>query len=454
MQTIVSVAWGFFLALGALAAFIGVVAMVRRWPMMPLYAVTVFAAIVWDFPTRPALANIGGSSIYFEDVLILVVLAATAYGPQRFLRVVKSYNVLVIVALLLIAISFAVGIGTFGLNTAANEFRSFFYTFGITVWALNQDWTGAEAARKFKTWATITGICLTGVGLLHITLYGLGRADSFVISQISGDEMTGRPLTSDQAVLLVLVACILLKGATTSRKRDTILAVLFVGVSIIAQQRSAWLALAVAIVPVIFRLRGTAATRTIIATFWLALVGGMVLLSGVANDAIQRILYSLQAGGTYAGRVDAWTALVDQSVAQDGFSVFFGEPFGYGYTRLDSAHNTFVSYAPHNWYISVFLRMGVIGLAIYAYVLFRTFWRLMASRGLLAETAALVAIAVYTWNYSLSWQLAPVLAWALAASLPVAPHPKPKKLSDVEQRLELALRRQEQREPKPMLPAL
>jgi hypothetical protein len=412
--------------------------------MIPLYAVTVFAAIVWDFPTRPALANIGGSSIYFEDVLVVVVLVATAYRPHRFLQVVKSYNALVIGALLLVAISFFTGLGKYGLNTATNEFRAFFYTFGITVWALNQDWSGVAEAKKFKRWATITGVCLAGVALLHIALYGMGKADTFVISQISGDEMTGRPLTSDQAIMLVLVAFILLKGATSNRKRDTLLAVLFVGISVIAQQRSAWLALAAAIIPVIFRLRGSPATRTTIATFWMALVGGIVLLSGVANDAIQRILYSLQAGGTYAGRVDAWTALVDQSFAQDGFSVFFGEPFGYGYTRLDSAHDVMVSYAPHNWYVSVFLRMGAIGLAIYGYILLRAFGRLMAGRQLLAETAALVAIAVYTWNYSLSWQLAPVLAWCLAASMRPAPHPKTKKPSDVEQRLTSALRRQDQ----------
>lgn len=72
-----------------------------------------------------------------------------------------------------------------------------------------------------------------------------------------------------------------------------------------------------------------------------------------------------------------------------------------------------VTYAPHNWYITLYLRMGVLGLAAVALTMLTAAVRLRR-QGRIEALACLAALATFAVPYSLTWQVAPFLAIALA----------------------------------------
>jgi hypothetical protein len=411
------------LGLGAAAAFAMVVAAFRKWPQAPLYCVTVFATTVWDFPNKPPLATVLGSSIHIEDVILLAALCSVAVNSEQFWKTVRPYKIIVVTSAICVGTSLIAGLITFGSNTAINEFRSFFYPLGMVVWFLNQEWTTLQAKRRFRRWAVVTGIAITAAGIMHVGLYGLGKADSFVVSAVSGEEMTGRPLTSDQAVMLVFLGILMfaLKGRE-KRQWDSLLGLVFIIFSVVCQQRSAWLALALAMVPIVFRLRGAAGARFYVGIFFASLIAAIVILSGAAGDVISSLVYSLQSAGTYVGRVDSWSTLVNASFERGYGSVIFGQPFGFGYLREDY-RGFMISYAPHNWYVSIFLRLGLVGLVLFMSLLVWIFLRLARGADKIVSMSVFLGILAYLWSYSLSWHVGVFFAWTLAVAVQTTPLP-------------------------------
>lgn len=457
MATVVNLAWAGFIALGGLSIFAMAVAAFRRWPAIPLYCLTFFIVTVWDLPVKPPLAHAAGTTIHIEDAIIMTAIATVLANPSPFWKTVRPYNLAILVSILCVALSLINGIVTFGAATAFNEFRSFLYPLGIVAWFLNNEWRDEAGKRRLRRWATITGILVTAVGLIHWAMYGLGKADTFVVSAVSGQEMTSRPLTSDQALILVLLGFLMFWYWGTHKSRwYPILGVAFIGMAIVAQHRSVWVALAAALVPVVFRLRGLAATRFVVGIFWTGMILTIVLLSGVLESVVESILYSSQRTGTYLGRLSSWSTLVDMAVERGPYSVIFGEPFGFGYERREM-RGFMINYAPHNWYVSILLRLGLVGLILFVWILLWAFVRLCRGRDRTAALGVFAAILVYMWNYSLSWQIGVLFALALviAAEKPTkdpAPAPRPwKKLNKpdpmgVEQQLQRQLARMERQE--------
>ena len=86
------------------------------------------------------------------------------------------------------------------------------------------------------------------------------------------------------------------------------------------------------------------------------------------------------------------------------------------------------TFAPHNWYVNMYLRIGLIGATMLVLVLIRAMWSARRDPLRLAWT---LLLATYSVAYSPSWVLGPVLAVALSPGMG-APrrgrgpqHPKP-----------------------------
>jgi O-antigen ligase len=73
-----------------------------------------------------------------------------------------------------------------------------------------------------------------------------------------------------------------------------------------------------------------------------------------------------------------------------------------------------ITFEPHNWYLTMYLRIGLIGLVAYCLVFAGAIVTLLVRRYTL-EAAVLLALALYSWVYTVNWYLAPVLAFALLA---------------------------------------
>jgi O-antigen ligase len=112
---------------------------------------------------------------------------------------------------------------------------------------------------------------------------------------------------------------------------------------------------------------------------------GFVLLAGfvVYGQALQggvdvnQFSDSAQNEGTILWRIDSWKDLVlgEEQTLQ---SVLIGKSAGSGFHRLDLATGRSIDVAPHNEYITRYLRTGVIGAVCVMFFLIRPIKRLRA----------------------------------------------------------------------------
>lgn len=416
------------LLIGAVPMLLLLSALIGKSPVVVLYAITAFSVIVWDFPAPLSIGSFGGTSVQVEDALIAAVILTVMYRPQRFMAALKPYMLAVVISGLALILALVYGVVAFG-PSAVNEFRSFLYPLAAVAWGLNQDWSDSAWQGKVRRWAIVTGALLSLTAGAHIALYGVGRVDSFVHSVLSGVEQTGRPLTAGQAILLCLCGVFLLQGLSSKKRTDVYWAALFVVVTLVAQHRSVWIALAIGCLFLFFKVHGAARVRLAVGALMAAWAGTVLALSGFFDPFADNVASSVDNVGTYNARTGGWQALVDQTIKAGIGPISFGSPFGTGFRRVE--HGVLEEFAPHNWYVTVYLRLGLIGLSAFLIVIFLIAARLLRSReaGAAAAAAVFAAILTYCWAYSLSWYIAPFFAWAMwrAGSAPrqIEPSPSP-----------------------------
>lgn len=398
------------LLVGGLTAFLLLSLQASKYPQIVLYAITAITAAAWDWPALPSVGSVGGASIYPEDAVAGVMLLALACRPQRFLAAVKPYILVVLVTVLALATALTWGMALYSAG-GLNEFRTFLYPLAAVAWALNQDWASDAWQASMRRWTIVTGLVLSLVAATHIALYGLGKADGFVHSAVSGVMQTARPLTASQAALVALCGVYLLHGLGSKTRQSLGWAALFIGVTLVAQHRSVWLALCAALVVLFFKVRGVARARLVVAGVMVTFAVAILALSGTFNPFANE--FAEKAGGTKTlnDREQGWTALIGQSLKEGIGPTVFGSPFGTGWKRIENG--VYVEWAPHNWYVTVYLRLGLFGIFVFACLLAIVFWRLLRTRDVGVSAAVFAFILTYCWAYSLPYQMAPFFAWAM-----------------------------------------
>lgn len=398
------------LLVGGLTIFLLLSALVSRSPKIVLYALTAFALTAWDWPVLPALGSVGGASVFAEDAMAGAMVITTLFLPGRFLAAVKPYSFIIMVTAIALAASVLYGVIDFGLK-GLSEFRSFLYPLAAVAWALNQDWADEAWQSIMRRWAIVTGLLLSLTAATRFFLYGPGQVDSFVRSVLSGGLQTSRPLTAGQAVLLALCAVYLMQGLGSKTRRDLGWITLFTAVTLAAQHRSVWIALGAALVVLFFKVHGVARARIVVASLVAASTVTVLALSGIFNPFSKQFGESATSLGTYSARTASWTTLVGATFEGGLGSMVFPTPFGAGFKRVENG--VYVEWAPHNWYVSVYLRLGLFGLIVFAALLLIVMLRLLRTREVGPAAAAFALILTYCWAYSLTWYAAPFFAWAM-----------------------------------------
>lgn len=431
MGTMASALSGIVLFVGGIGGAVMATNVLRRWPGVGLFAVGVAAMLAWEFPALPSLASVAGFQVKPEDAVALALAIDLITRPQRFLARTRKYNLLMFLTVVCIVAALVGGLFTFGAPKAINEARTTFWGVILTAWLLNQDWSSETFQRTFRRWATWLGIGLSALFVYHVKAYGLGAADSFVTST-DGIEQTGRPLVSSQAALLACIGFFMLQGSDQKRAsgKHIALGLAFLMVAALCQHRSVWAAVGVAIALNLLRLRGPALARTILLAYFVGTAIAVLFLLGALDGMIGSLTHSLESTGTYTARVDSWDILVKDSMDRGPWSVLFGEPFGFGSARISGTQ--IVTFAPHNWYVSVFLRLGLVGLAAFFLTLLITLVPLLRRRDGILPAIVVATICVYMWTYSLSWFMTPMLAWGIAfREVPEPEKPKAKREASV-----------------------
>ncbi|WP_156158987.1 O-antigen ligase family protein [Demequina gelatinilytica] len=404
------------LAMGALAMYCIAVAAVVRYPGLGLALTAVIPAIIWESPQAPRVAGVLGFTIYLDDVIVLVLAGALAVAATRGRLVPRSFHVATALLLLAFVGSFLAGAVGGDLGTVVVEARGFVAVPIALLWAASIRYQDGKALgwlmRRYATWVVVG---LIVIAIYHGARYGLGGADALLISDSGEVVQTGRILTSGQALILGISALALLTpGDVPSSRWTRVVACLGLATLVLSQQRTATVAIVAGLVVIFVRL-GAKQRATAIAS---ASVGALTLAIAYAAGSLgslpEQLVQSATSSGTYEGRTASWSALVSDAFSRGASVVMFGRPFGSGFGRFEG-NGRWVEFSPHNWYVSVFLRAGLIGLIL-------LFWLLVAALRLALRAGvapwlpgAWVAVTVFGWAYSWPWYVLPLLVCGLAA---------------------------------------
>ena len=410
-----ALAFSSFVALAALAGFVLAVAWVRHSPPVGLALVCLAIIPLWERPAlfRSPIIELAGARLYILDVATLVLFAAGMMQVRQLRTNLRGWLFAWVLLGVVIAAALLRASAVDGLAAGVNSARLSLYFFWAMTWVM-----GVRPDRlRLRTVSLVLGWALVLVALYHGVTHGFGGA----VSRIStGDDFvqTGRVHVGQQSIALLLCAATVFwgdpSGSANSRPRfDAVSALVFVGVVVIAQNRSVWAAGVLGMAGVLIVSARRRARQQIF--IQLAVGAGVALVawnSGILSGSA--ISESASSTSTYEWRSYSWQILISQAIARGPESVMFGEPSANTYLRQMKPDQT-TSLSAHNWYVDTFLYLGLIGLILLVTLLISA---LVRSRDKPAfGTFVLVAVAAYGWAYSVEWYAAPWLGAAIVVSL-------------------------------------
>lgn len=383
------------------------VMLVRQFPRLGWLTIAFFVISAYDYSGFTVLANFGGVALYPADVAAIVLLAAIVLTPGA-LHAIRPVELWIWVPLLLsIGISLFQGTEDFGLSIAANETRSLVQLIAFTTWAWGRiRLPGSDV--PLRRFTILVSLALLAEAAYHISQRGIGQVDQLI--DVNGQMVTSRPLVAGQALVLGLLGLALI-----IRERRTLLRLLGVaclGMTAVCQHRSVWVAIAVALVVLVLaspRVRGRVLA--------LGFVCGVGLLIAYSSGALDPILakFSLaySSRGTLDDRLLATHTLVDQQNAKGPTAVLLGQPFGTGFTRRSVTGNI-ETFAPHNYYVLLYLRVGLVGAVCFCLGMLRGLRIGLMRRDARAITWC-AGLMTYCFAYNLPIFVGPLLAVAIGA---------------------------------------
>jgi hypothetical protein len=403
--------WVLFLGLGALSAFLMAAALLRKRTEFGVLLASASVVVAWEFPDLPAFAAIAGANLFPYDVVagLFILVGVTQWKTLRANLGVLSQGWAGLGILILVALIRGVVINDLG--TAVNEFRPFFYSFAALTWGLSVQWTPEQQHRMLTAVSRVLGLCLVVAGVIHISTNGLGGSSDFVF-RADGTEQVSRPLVAGQTlVLLICTFAQVWDWFATRRRTSLFCAILFVLMILLSQQRTVWLGAVISLFIVLMLSK----QRTKIAMLLLLGISliGYVFVSAFGRELaiFQTLSESATNSQTYDARVRSWLALIDQSVVKGLGTIVFGSPFGAGWGRFEGV-GRWVEFSPHNWYLTVYLRTGLVGLVLLLVFVILPLLKAVRRSPNLMAVAILVVIAVFSWTYGWLWYVAPFQAWA------------------------------------------
>ena len=403
-----------FVGLAALVGFALAVAWVRRYPPIGVALICLIIIRLWEVPAPPPIVTLAGMSFGLSDLITLLLFTVGVLEVEQLRANLRNWLFPWVVFGVLIAVALLRGVVAFEPVSAIHQARPLLYFFWSMTWVL-----GVRPDRlRLHTVSLVLGWMLVLVGLYHGVRYGLGGSSS-VVPTVDGGFQTGRILTAPQSMALLLCAATVFLGpagsAQTRSQLHKISSLVFGGVVVFAQHRSVWGGMAMGLVAVLIvsgRRRGRKQVLV------LAVLGAWGVLVAWASGSMggSQLLESATNRSTYEWRTSGWAAMISQSVSSGPAVVVFGDPFGSNASfRRVATTGGFIPVQAHNWYLTIFVSLGIVGLITFVAMFLAA---LLKSRAMPSVwTFVLAAVAAYSWAYSVDWYLVPWLGAAMAVSL-------------------------------------
>lgn len=331
-----------------------------------------------------------GLWIYPPDLFVIVLLPAFSFRLlmlKKFDAIPRAWWVLGLVWMLL----FVWGLSQYG-TSAGVDFRPFFYLWLSAAYLATFDYDEAFARRLMKFFV------IMGVGLCIIAYYRwiMGEIDYEYHRKLEQLDTTGvaflRVVPSGGAFIITCAMFVVAYQAVTERFRPMawFLTGIF-GITVVAMQhRSVWLAASagfVALVLALRQFRTKAGSKLFSMALAVTVLLTLITISGRFQEAVVSIEHQAFSAisitnGTFVGRVIGWQELLKtwgRSVSPVTYLV--GKPFGSGYERYIGTKK--VGYDPHNFYVQLLFRSGLVGLTAFLWVAaqsMRTLWAKLRRR--------------------------------------------------------------------------
>lgn len=380
---------------------------------------TLAAVFLLEATSLTPLALHLGIWVYLPDLLIALMLPAFFYRlvlMKKFAAVPRAWWVLGAVWMAL----FVWGLKQYG-SGAGVDFRAFFYIWVGAAYMATFDYDEAFARGLMKFFV------IMGVGVCAVAYYRwtMGAIDFEFHRELQRFDSTGvalqRVIRSGPTFILTCALFVVAYQAVSERTKPMawVLAALF-GVTVVAMQhRSVWLAAGagfVALALALRQLRAGVGSKLISMVLAVTLLLVLIAASGRFQGAVESVQdqaarAASTTGGTFVGRVVGWKDLL-RTWAGSGSPVTYlvGKPFGGGYERYASDFGAEkIGYIPHNFYVQLLYRGGLVGLVAFLWVVaqgIRTLWaRLRRRDDAIAPLllAMLVAQLVYYIPYGIDY---------------------------------------------------
>jgi hypothetical protein len=312
-----------------------------------------------------------GLQIYPNDLIslfvLISVLVAFVYRP---LPVTASPFLLWMAFGGTILLSLIVGLDEYG-KYAGAEVRRFFYLWVAGLYCCTADFSESDL-RQIARWCVWTAYALIGIAVYFWVGMESGFLNRSEVLEFAAVGGVFRPVSSHAAFFVASVALVQtmawLRG--TGSRHSGWHAATFTAFVIIMQHRSVWIAALIGLLCVVLLERRRMARRfplllgfVLIGSLLISVAAGFGYLDDLAKSLVQSTMSMTDRHGTFAARIDGWDRLFDSWTGASAQTILFGFPFGHGYTRM--YYGQLIEFAPHNFYIDLVLRVGIVGAVLF-----------------------------------------------------------------------------------------
>jgi hypothetical protein len=296
------------------------------------------------------------------DFVGICLLLASGTRTARSMNRLHASRLFALVCMALLMVSVARGLVTYDLKTVGDEGRGLVASVAGMLYFLTAP-TDPKSMRRYTWLYLYFGLALCVVAVLATAGLNVGGT-AWARGSDNLAALGGRALPASAAA--AISTCVFLSlGLARNAKRKwaySLMPTIFLVFAIYLRHRTVWTTLAVGVAALPFvdgrlfrRLVPTLAVGAVLLAC--LVVYGQSLQGGVSTDQFSE---SAHNDATFLWRLNGWKDLVmddEQSI----LTVLIGKSVGSGFHRIDSVTGRSLEVAPHSEYISMYLRVGVIG---------------------------------------------------------------------------------------------
>ena len=385
-------------------------------------AVLLLATVVLETASMTPLAMRFGLVLYIPDLISAVLVLALVYrvaflGKGR--QIPLAWWLLGVVQ----AGLFVWGLVKYGTGSGV-DYRQHFY-----VWVGGAYFATFENSIDLSTrWLRLfipVAVALSGIAAYR---WARGALDWQFQRELDSLVTTGidyRVIWSNPTLIIAMAMLICVHLATTARRVPGywVLAMMFASVVVVLQHRSVWISAMGGLLTFVYvgryqRVAHFPRLSAILVCLAAALVLTVAGLKGPSESITAQALRAVSSSGTFAGRVSGWRSLLtDWLSSRSPITYAVGKPFGSGYTRY-SEKGTAVSYQPHNYYVHLLYRGGLVGLACFLWIAIaggKSIWQALrrGEPNASIHLALVVALLLYYVPYAVNYDHAILLGLLL-----------------------------------------